>query len=232
MAAEAPLVVLEDVRKIHARGDRRVEALGGVTLDIRAGEYVVIEGPTGSGKTTLLDLVGLMDTPDAGRVLVDGRDFAHASERVRARERLARIGFVFQHFYLVPTLTAERNVALPLEAARVPRAERDAIVTDLFARIGLERRRAHYPHELSGGEQQLVAVARALANRPRLLLADEPTAELDPDAARRVLDLLDAASRASGAAVVHVTHDADGLPARARRVRLAAGRVVEGGGAR
>lgn len=215
---------MESVERTYASPDGgTLVALSDVTLDLHGGETLAVLGPSGSGKSTLLALAGLMDAPTGGRVLHKGRELAEAGEREREHERLTGIGFVFQHFYLVPTLTAERNVALPLKAAGRPEPMREA--RDILKQVGLAHRREHYAHQLSGGEQQLVAVARALANRPYLLLADEPTGELDADAAARVLSLLQGAVE-EGAALALVTHDPAIVPAGARTLRLQKGRPV------
>ncbi len=218
--ASAPALRLEAVRKEYARG---VVALQSVSLDVRAGELLAVIGASGSGKSSLLALAGLMDHPSSGRVLHRGVDLSRAPERARERERLLGIGFVFQHFYLVPTLTAEENVALPLKAAGVRSVERKARLDSLFASVDLEARRGHLPHEMSGGEQQRVAVARALANKPYLLLADEPTGELDPESGARVMALIAATCQAQGTAVALVTHDRGLIPRGARVVELAQG---------
>lgn len=214
----APLA-LRDVSKSYGE----LSVLHGVSFEARAGELTVIQGASGSGKSTLLHLMGLMDEPDDGEVLHQGRALAAQPEDDRARERLRGIGFVFQRCYLVPTLTAAQNIALPMKAAGLPDADRDRRVTQLLAEVGLEGRDTHYPHELSGGQQQMVAVARALANAPYLLLADEPTAELDPAHAQRVMGMLATAAREHGAAVVLVTHAPERAPSPARHLELRQG---------
>lgn len=195
--------------------------LRGVDLDVASGELVVVRGASGSGKSTLLHMAGLMDAPDAGVVLHEGRDLGRAREEERSRARLRGLGFVFQRCYLVPTLTAARNVALPLKAAGASDPDREA--ARLLERVGLRGREAHLPHQLSGGQQQLVAVARALANKPYLLLADEPTGELDPESAARVMDVLRSASREERTAVVLVTHAPEKTPSPARHLALREG---------
>ncbi|HUR67703.1 MAG TPA: ABC transporter ATP-binding protein [Candidatus Thermoplasmatota archaeon] len=197
------------------------------SFDARAGEVCVLRGASGSGKSTMLHLCGLMDTAEAGVVLHQGKDLSGASEAERAAERLRGIGFVFQRCYLVPTLTAAANVALPMKAAGLAHAEREERVRQLLEEVGLHGREEHYPHELSGGQQQMVAVARALANAPYLLLADEPTAELDPAHSARVMDMLSRAARGHGAAVVIVTHQPASAPAGAVHYELRDGRPQE-----
>lgn len=223
-----PALRLVDATKEYVHDGRTLRALDGVSLDVPAGGFVAVIGKSGSGKSTLLNILGLMDEPTSGIVEHQGRDLSRAGEPDRERERLRGIGFVFQHFYLVPTMRAWQNVALPLKAAGMGAREREARLSELFASVGLAHRRDHFPHELSGGEQQLVSVARALANRPYAVLADEPTGELDPESARRVMDLLSDVHR-SGTAVVMVTHNVDAIPAGVRRVVLSQGRRLEEG---
>jgi len=201
-----------------------VTILDGITLDVPAGQFLAITGPSGSGKSTLLGLVAGLDRPTAGSIRVDGIDLATLDEDGLARLRLARIGYVFQSFHLIPTLTALENVAVPLELAghaeALPRAR------TLLAAVGLEHRAAHYPAELSGGEQQRVAVARAVANRPPLVLADEPTGNLDSTTGAEIIALLVRLHREHATTLVLVTHD-PALAAHAQRVvELRDGRVV------
>jgi putative ABC transport system ATP-binding protein len=202
-----------------------------ITLEIAAGSVVAIVGPSGSGKTTLLALLAGLDRPTAGEVWVDGRNLAALDEDALARFRGEQVGFVFQSFHLIPTLTARENVQVPLEL-RGEEAETRA--RELLARVGLEGREHHYPAQLSGGEQQRVAVARAFSNRPKLLFADEPTGNLDQQTGATVIELLLELNREFGTTTVLVTHDIE-LARRAERViRLLDGRVVadEAGGAR
>ncbi len=178
--AVVPRIELRGVERTYESGKAdEVRALRGVDLTLTPGEVVSIEGPSGCGKTTLLNLLGLLDTPTPGDVLWDGRSVGGRTDRERARLRLERVGFIFQRFYLLPTLTARENVELPMRALGTLRAERQRRASDLLGEVGLDGRERAFPHQLSGGEEQRVAVARALANRPGLLLADEPTGELD-----------------------------------------------------
>ncbi|MCI4355480.1 MAG: ATP-binding cassette domain-containing protein, partial [Thermoplasmata archaeon] len=191
MTASPPLLKLEAVTKRYRSGRREeVRALDGIDLEIAPGAFVSIEGPSGCGKTTLLNLLGLLDTPTSGRLLWDGRPVGARTERERTRLRLEGVGFIFQRFYLVPTMTASENVELPLRAARRPAAERRRRAASLLADVGLADRAESFPHELSGGEEQRVAIARSLANDPGVLLADEPTGELDTAHAEGSLDLV------------------------------------------
>ncbi len=219
----APLIELAGVERRYARGGMAVVALSDVTLSIERGESVAIAGPSGCGKSTLINLLAAVDRADRGRVVVAGTDLGRAGERELARLRRRAIGVVFQAFHLVPNLTAEENVSLPL--ALDGRSDR-ARVRELLDAVGLLARGRHYPSELSGGEQQRVAVARALVHRPALVVADEPTGNLDSATGAHVLDLLEALRRESGTTLVLATHD-DAVAARAERlIALKDGRVV------
>ena len=195
-----------------------VVAVRDVSLAIAAGDYVAVQGPSGCGKSTLLHMLGCVDTPSRGSLIFEGHDVATLSDRERSLLRLRSIGFVFQRFFLLPMLTAAENIELPQSEAGVPAAARQARTYELLQYVGLAARADHRPSELSGGEMQRIAIARALANRPRLLLADEPTGELDQATGQHIADLLDRVNR-DGTALVIVTHDAT-LAARASRVVL------------
>ena len=202
-----------------------VAALRDVTLRVDAGEYVAITGPSGCGKSTLLHLVGCVDTPTSGSILFEKRDVAALSESERSRIRLTRIGFVFQRFFLLPMLTAAENIELPQAEAGVAPVERRSRTRTLLEYVGLADRADHRPSQLSGGEMQRVAIARALANRPALLVADEPTGELDEATGDHVADLFDRV-HADGTAILLVTHNAT-LAARAsRRLAMKSGTLV------
>jgi putative ABC transport system ATP-binding protein len=191
-----------------------VVAVRNVSLRIAAGDYVALCGPSGCGKSTLLHLLGCVDAPSSGSLFFDGRDIGALGDRERSQIRLTKIGFIFQRFFLLPMLTAAENVELPQSEAGAPKAARDRRTTELLAYVGLGARAQHRPSQLSGGEMQRVAIARALANRPNLLLADEPTGELDHATGEQIAGLLDRVN-ADGTAVMVVTHD----PAFARRAR-------------
>jgi putative ABC transport system ATP-binding protein len=195
-----------------------VTAVRDLSLQIHGGDYIAVRGPSGCGKSTLLHMLGCVDTPSSGTLTFDGRDVASLSDRERSRLRLRQIGFVFQRFFLLPMLTAAENVELPMSEARVGRRERQQRTAELLEYVGLAARADHRPSQLSGGEMQRVAVARALANRPRLLLADEPTGELDEATGAQIAALLDRVN-ADGTALVVVTHDA-ALAGRARRLLM------------
>jgi len=217
LAPRVPSIGLEHVTRTFGAGTaEEVRALRGIDLTLPPGTFVSVEGPSGCGKTTLLNLLGLLDTPSHGTVRWDGTPVGVRTDRERSRLRLERVGFIFQRFYLLPTLTTEENVELPMRALRVPRPERRRRAADLLAEVGLSERARAYPHQLSGGEEQRVAIARALANRPGLLLADEPTGELDSANARSVLDLLVRVRADRDASLVLVTHNPE-VAARARR---------------
>ena len=203
--AEEPAVSLDDVRKTYQLGEP-VHALDGVSLSIERGSYTAVMGPSGSGKSTLMNLVGCLDTPTEGTVRVDGRDVVTLSDRERTRLRGEEIGFVFQTFNLMPRLTAAENVTLPMVFQDVPRGERRSRAIELLERVGLGDRADHRPNELSGGQRQRVAIARALANDPALLLADEPTGNLDSETGERIMALF-AELNAEGNTILMVTHE-------------------------
>jgi putative ABC transport system ATP-binding protein len=202
-----------------------VAALRDVSLRVNAGEYVAVSGPSGCGKSTLLHLVGVVDQPTSGEIRFEDRDVAALPESERSRIRLVRIGFIFQRFFLLPMLTARENIELPQAEARVPAADRRARTRQLLEYVGLADRADHLPSQLSGGEMQRVAIARALANRPALLVADEPTGELDEQTGEHIADLFDRV-HADGTAILVVTHNPL-LAARAeRRLTMKSGSLV------
>jgi putative ABC transport system ATP-binding protein len=219
-----PLVVLDGVARDYPLEGEPVHAVRGVSLAIHDGEYMAVVGPSGSGKSTLLNLLGAIDRPTAGTVRIAGRDVSALSDREVTRFRLLTLGFVFQRFYLMPTLSALENVELPMAEAGVGKAQRRARARELLAYVGLSARERHRPPQLSGGEQQRVAIARSLANRPRILLADEPTGELDAATGHEIIALFERLN-AEGMTIVVVTHDAE-LAERTRRVvRMRDGRI-------
>ena len=226
MTGTGPLYELKGARRVYRTGAGEVAALDGVDVTIDAGELVVVEGPSGSGKSTLLQLLGALDRPTSGSVLFDGRELRDLNERELTRVRSRDIGFVFQAFNLIPTLTAAENV----EAAMVPlvsdKRARRARATELLGRVGLAGRAEHLPSRLSGGEQQRVAIARALANEPRVILADEPTGNLDSTTADEVVGVLADLSAEQGVTVVVVTHAEEVARRAGRRVRLRDGRLT------
>ena len=227
--AGSPIVSLRDVRRDYTlgRSAERVHALQGVSLDVERGDYVAIVGPSGCGKSTLLNLIGVIDQPTSGTVAIADRRVDSMSDREATQFRLRNIGFVFQRFYLMPILSALENVALPMAEAKVPKTERLARAGELLRYVGLGSRERHRPAELSGGEQQRVAIARALANRPALLLADEPTGELDARTGTEIIALFQQLN-ADGTTIVVVTHDEDLAGAARRKIHMRDGRVVDG----
>jgi putative ABC transport system ATP-binding protein len=223
------MLIAESLTKEYRSGERKLAVLKNVSFAVQPGEFVAITGPSGSGKTTLLGLLAGLDTPTNGRVILDGAEMSSMSEDERARVRAAKVGFVFQSFQLISTLTAMENVQVPLELRGESGSERRA--ADLLERVGLGERALHFPMQLSGGEQQRVAIARAFSNQPSILFADEPTGNLDAASGERVVALLEQLNHESGSTVVLVTHDAV-LAARARRqIRIADGTIVEDTGA-
>jgi len=222
------VVVLEKVVKEYQLGKVVVPALKEVSLAIGAGEFASIAGPSGSGKTTLLNLVGCVDRPTRGTVLVDGRDTGKLSERELTRLRLERLGFIFQSFNLVGVLDAFQNVEFPLLLqGHISRQERQRRVDTLLEQVGLAGHRRHRPNELSGGQRQRVAIARALVTRPRIVLADEPTANLDSQTGAAIIDLMKRINEQEGTTFIFSTHDARVMKHADRLIRLEDGRVAE-----
>jgi putative ABC transport system ATP-binding protein len=219
------MLIAQQVTREYKSGDQTLAVLKDVSFTVEQGDFVAIVGPSGSGKTTLLGLLAGLDTPTRGKVILDGHDLTTMTENERAKLRGEKVGFVFQTFQLIPTLTARENIQVPLELQGTDGSAERAL--DLLERVGLESRGHHFPMQLSGGEQQRVALARAFANSPRILFADEPTGNLDAASGARVFDLLATLNRESGSTIILVTHDAT-LAARASRViRLNDGRVVD-----
>jgi len=218
----------ESLTQTYLSGGRPLTVLNDITFSLERGGFLAIVGPSGSGKTTLLGLLAGLDRPAKGRVELDGHDLGRMTEDQRARLRAEKVGFVFQSFQLIPTLTARENVQVPLELRGEPA---EARAQELLERVGLGDRADHYPAQLSGGEQQRVALARAFSIRPQILFADEPTGNLDAKTGATIITLMEELNRELSTTLVLVTHDHD-LAARARRtIRLSAGRVVEDTGA-
>jgi putative ABC transport system ATP-binding protein len=229
-SASAPLITMRGIQKVFLTDDVETHALSEIHLDVMKGEYVAIEGPSGCGKTTLLSILGLLDTPTAGEYTLGGESVAGLSAADRARVRNRQIGFVFQAFNLIGDLTVYENVELPLTYrtgdGSIDAAERRRRVTAALERVGMAHRTKHYPAQLSGGQQQRVAVARAVAGDPAILLADEPTGNLDSANGEQVMSLLQEL-HAGGATICMVTHDPRYAEHAERSVRLFDGRVVE-----
>ena len=219
------MIRLHGIERVFRVGGEEVRALRGVDLGIDAGEYLSIMGPSGSGKSTLLNVIGLLDRPSAGRYALDGRDVTALSDDDQARVRREKIGFVFQFFHLVPRLSAAQNIELPMMLAGVAPAERAARLERLLADYGLADRAGHRPDQLSGGQCQRVAIARAMAMRPEVVLADEPTGNLDRHTGQDVMEVLEAVHHAGGTLLV-VTHDPE-IGARAhRRLKMVDGAIA------
>jgi putative ABC transport system ATP-binding protein len=225
------LVEIRGVTKTYRRGGDAVEVLHGVDLDIPRGDFVALMGPSGSGKTTLLNLIGGLDTPTAGSIAVDGQRIDQLSSRALSRWRAANVGFVFQFYNLLPVLSAQRNVELPLLLTSLGAAQRRRRAAIALTLVGLADRAGHKPRELSGGQEQRVAIARAIVSDPTLLICDEPTGDLDRATAQEILTLLQALNREHGKTIVMVTHDPKAAEYAQRRLHLDKGTLAPGDGA-
>ncbi len=220
------MIKLENICRVYTIGDEQVRALDNACLHVRPGEFVSIIGPSGSGKSTLMNIIGCLDMADSGSYLLDGTPIEEYTEREITRVRSRKIGFVFQSFNLIPKLTAEENVELPLIYQGVKKSERRKRVSDALARVQLQNRAKHYPTELSGGQQQRVAIARAIASRPSLILADEPTGNLDSRTSAEIMEIFRQLHQ-QGNTIVLITHDDEVAQQAARVVRIRDGRVSE-----
>ena len=220
------LVEVRDLARDYRFGTDSVHALRGVSFDIEDGDYVAIVGPSGCGKSTLLNLLGAIDQPSRGTVRIRGEEVGRMRDRDATAFRLRNIGFVFQRFYLMPTLSARENVELPMAEAGMKAAARGARARELLSYVGLGHRERHRPSELSGGEQQRVAIARALANRPAILLADEPTGELDANTGAEIIALFERLN-GDGTTIIVVTHDEELASAARRKIHMRDGHIVD-----
>jgi putative ABC transport system ATP-binding protein len=229
--SEGAIVQATSLVKEFERGQVKVVALGGVDLTVQRGEFVALMGPSGSGKSTLLHLIAGMDKPTGGNLYVLGNEPAEMGERALARWRNNHIGFVFQSFNLIPVLTADENVQLPLKLTSLPRARRREMSATALKLVGLEDRMHHFPRQLSGGQEQRVAIARAIVTDPDIILADEPTGNLDANSARDVLTLLQKLNKDFGKTILLVTHDPHSAAAASRLIHLDKGQFVEADGA-
>jgi len=216
-----------EVAKNYSRGKESIHALRGVDLEIRKGETVAIVGRSGSGKTTLLNLIAGLDRPTGGKIMVDDANLRDFDDRELTDFRLKNIGFIFQFYNLNPTLSAAENVELPMALARIPKVDRHERAIELLKAVGLQARTSHMPDEMSGGEQQRVAVARALANRPPILLGDEPTGDLDSKSTKSLMDLLRSLRKEAGTTMVFVTHDPLVVSRCDRAIALRDGKLVQ-----
>jgi putative ABC transport system ATP-binding protein len=227
MTEQETLVRVRDVHKYFTRGSERIDVLKGVNLDIPRADFLALMGPSGSGKTTLLNLIGGLDTPTSGSVTVAGETISSLSGGSLSRWRAQNIGFVFQLYNLLPVLTAERNVELPLLLTKLAKADRQKRVGIALKVVGLAERAKHYPRQLSGGQEQRVGIARAIVTDPTLLLCDEPTGDLDRKAGDEILDLLQALNRDHGKTIVMVTHDPHAADRARHTLHLEKGTLAE-----
>ena len=222
-----PIIVVDNIHKSYLMGKEAVPALRGVSLEIQKGEFVCLMGPSGSGKTTLLNVVGGLDEPSRGHLIVDGQNLVSLSENELARLRLDKMGFIFQNYNLLSNFTAQENVEAPMVLANVPRKERKERATKLLDRVGLGDRTHHYPSELSGGQQQRVAIARALANNPPILIGDEMTGDLDSETGFAIMRLITELNT-EGMTIVFVTHDPRMAEFAGRVIELQDGKLLNG----
>ena len=221
------VIQLQDVTRVYRIGEVETQALRGVTLDVEDGEFGAIVGPSGSGKTTMLQLMGCLDRPTSGSVFINGKEVTRLSPNRRADLRKGTIGFVFQFFALIPGLTAYENIELPLLLTGEKASDRRARVQELLVAVGLSDRARHRPDQMSGGEQQRVAIARALATHPVLILADEPTANLDTDNGRQVMEIMQRLNAETGTTFIFATHDPRVIPFARRTVELRDGQLAD-----
>jgi putative ABC transport system ATP-binding protein len=222
-----PLIELKQIYKDYYLGETKIAALKGIDLKVERGELVAIWGPSGSGKSTLCNIVGMLDAPTSGKLFLEGNDVSNLSDEMRSELRNKAIGFVFQTFNLIPVLSALENVILPLEIRGESTAKGRAKAIRQLTNLGLGEHMAHRPHKLSGGQQQRVAIARALINEPAIVLADEPTANLDSDTAVKIIDLMRELNQKSGATFIFSTHDQRLLSTINRKILLRDGTIVE-----
>jgi putative ABC transport system ATP-binding protein len=223
----SPVVKLENAEKIYKFGSVSINALKSVSIEAGKGEFIVIMGPSGSGKTTLLNLIGALDKPSKGKVFVDGKDLTALTEGELTKIRRSKIGFIFQFYNLVPVLSAIENVELPMLIAGVSKEEREKRTLELLKSVGLAHRANHRPDELSGGEQQRVAIARALANKPSIILADEPTGDLDTKSGVEIIKLLRELCKKENVTVIAVTHDPIVTELANRLIVIRDGKILE-----
>jgi putative ABC transport system ATP-binding protein len=221
------MIKLQDVWRLYHMGEETINALAGINLEISQGEFVSIVGPSGSGKSTLLHIIGGLDSPTKGSIVVDGQDLSKASDRELSTYRNKKVGFVFQTFNLQPTYNALENVALPLVFAKVPLGKRNQIAREALDTVGLGDRVRHKPGELSGGERQRVGIARALVNNPKILLADEPTGNLDSKARERIIELLTKLNKERGLTLMLVTHDLESAKNADRMLQMHDGKLTD-----
>ncbi len=221
------MIKLENITKEYRMGEDIVHAVSGISLEIDEGEFIALVGPSGSGKSTMMHIIGGLDTPTSGRVIVDGQDLSRASDRELSRYRNEKIGFVFQAFNLHPTYTATENVALPLIFSGISQSKRLKMAAEALEIVGLAERASHRPNQLSGGERQRVSIARALVTQPKILLADEPTGNLDSRNGKHVMELLSQLNKEKGITLIIVTHDIEIAAIAGRIIKMKDGKIVE-----
>jgi putative ABC transport system ATP-binding protein len=220
------VIQIVNVSKIYDLGTSKVNALRDINLTLYKGDFIAIEGPSGSGKSTLLNIIGCIDTPTKGKVFISGVDVSGLKDRELTKIRLMKIGFIFQLFYLIPTMTALENIELPMREAHLPFQERKQRTEKLLEIVGLSRRAHHYPNQLSGGEQQRIAIARALANEPEIILADEPTGEIDRSTSNKILKIFKNLIEKTDITIILVTHDPKVASHAHRRIIIEDGRII------
>jgi len=221
------MIKLDNITKEYRMGEDIVHAVSGISLEIKEGEFVALVGPSGSGKSTPMHIIGGLDTPTSGRVVVDGQDLSRASDKELSRYRNEKIGFVFQAFNLHPTYTATENVALPLIFSGIGQRKRMKMAAEALEIVGLAERASHRPNQLSGGEKQRVSIARALVTQPKILLADEPTGNLDSRNGKHVMELLSQLNKEKGITLIIVTHDMEIAAVAGRIIKMRDGKIVE-----
>jgi putative ABC transport system ATP-binding protein len=221
------MIKLDNITKEYRMGEDIVHAVSGISLEIKEGEFVALVGPSGSGKSTTMHIIGGLDTPTSGRVVVDGQDLSRASDKELSRYRNEKIGFVFQAFNLHPTYTATENVALPLIFSGIGQRKRMKMAAEALEIVGLAERASHRPNQLSGGEKQRVSIARALVTQPKILLADEPTGNLDSRNGKHVMELLSQLNKEKGITLIIVTHDMEIAAVAGRIIKMRDGKIVE-----
>ena len=226
--SECTFFHMDHINKFYRMGDEQAHILKDIALEIEAGEYISVLGPSGSGKSTLMNIIGCLDIPSSGRYMLQGREIEELGEVELAEIRSAEIGFIFQNSQLLPRLTAQKNVELPLIYAGVPPKERKRRAREMLEKVGLQDRMGHYPNQLSGGQQQRVAIARALVGNPSILLADEPTGALDQKTGRQVMELFQSLNE-EGRTIVMITHDMNIAACAHRVVHIIDGKLTEGG---
>jgi len=220
------MIKLENISKEYRMGEEIIHAVSGVSMEIREGEFVALVGPSGSGKSTMMHLIGGLDTPTSGRVIVDGQDLSRAGDKELSRYRNRKVGFVFQTFNLHPTYNAIENVALPLVFSKTPRKNRIKVAKEALDIVGLSDRYSHRPNQLSGGERQRVSIARALVTQPKIILADEPTGNLDSKNGRLVMESLSLLNEAKGITLIIVTHDMEIAAVAGRIIKMKDGKIA------